>query len=198
MRQPQRTATKVWPPGFKSLCIYCLRALWPWANYLASLCSAGWGSAEHTHQSPLVMIRESILERRLVQEGAPKHPWWVNANLCCSDWGVVEGSMGLCVWGGRRESQPAGGESGGNKDEWAWVFFIFGHTMQEVGFPGGTVAKYLPAKCRRHRRRGLIPGSGRTPGEGNGNPFWYYYLENSWAEEPGGLQSMGSQRVGHD
>ena len=25
---------------------------------------------------------------------------------------------------------------------------------------------------------GLIPGSGRSPGEGNGNPFQYYCLEN--------------------
>ena len=25
---------------------------------------------------------------------------------------------------------------------------------------------------------GLIPGSGRSPGEGNGNPLQYYYLEN--------------------
>ena len=35
------------------------------------------------------------------------------------------------------------------------------------------------------------PGSGRSSGEGNGNPLQYSCLENS--EEPGGLQSMGSQ-----
>ena len=35
------------------------------------------------------------------------------------------------------------------------------------------------------------PGSGRSSGEGNGNPRQYSCLENS--EEPGGLQSMGSQ-----
>ena len=39
-----------------------------------------------------------------------------------------------------------------------------------------------------------IPGSGRSPGEGSGNPLQSSCLE----EEPGGLQSMGSQRVGHD
>ena len=44
----------------------------------------------------------------------------------------------------------------------------------------------------------LIPGSGRSPGEGNGNPLQYPPLENLWTEEPGGLPSMGSQRVGHD
>ena len=36
---------------------------------------------------------------------------------------------------------------------------------------------------------GSIPGSGRSPEGGHGNPLK--------AEEPGGLQSMGSHRVGH-
>ena len=45
---------------------------------------------------------------------------------------------------------------------------------------------------------GLIPGSGRSPGEGNGNPLQYLCLENPWTEEALGLQSMGSQRVRHD
>ena len=35
-------------------------------------------------------------------------------------------------------------------------------------------------------------------GEGNGTPLQYSCLENPWMEEPGGLQSMGSLRVGHD
>ena len=37
-----------------------------------------------------------------------------------------------------------------------------------------------------------------SPGEGNGYPLWYSCLENPWSEVPDGLQSMGSQRVGHD
>ena len=45
---------------------------------------------------------------------------------------------------------------------------------------------------------GSIPGSGRYPGGGHGNPLRYSCLENPMTEEPGGLQSMGSQRVGHD
>ena len=45
---------------------------------------------------------------------------------------------------------------------------------------------------------GSIPGLGRFPGEGNGNPLQYSFLENPMDEEPGGLQSTGSQRVGHD
>ena len=34
---------------------------------------------------------------------------------------------------------------------------------------------------------GSIPGLGRSPGEGNGNPLQYSCLENSMDEEPGGL-----------
>jgi len=44
----------------------------------------------------------------------------------------------------------------------------------------------------------LIPGSGRSPGEGNGNPLQYSCLENS-TEKPGGLHSpWGHLRVGHN
>ena len=41
---------------------------------------------------------------------------------------------------------------------------------------------------------GLIPGSGRSPGEGNGDPFSILSWEISWTEKTGGLQSMGSQK----
>ena len=40
---------------------------------------------------------------------------------------------------------------------------------------------------------GLIPGSGRSPGEGNGNPLQYSCLENPIDGEPGWLQSTGLQ-----
>ena len=43
-----------------------------------------------------------------------------------------------------------------------------------------------------------IPGSGRSSGEENGNPLRCSYLENPMDREPGVLQSMGLQRVGHD
>ena len=45
---------------------------------------------------------------------------------------------------------------------------------------------------------GSIPGSWISPREWNGNPLQYSCLEIPWMEEPGRLQSMGSQRVGHD
>ena len=43
---------------------------------------------------------------------------------------------------------------------------------------------------------GSIPGLGRSPGGGHSPVF--LPGESPWTEEPGGLQSMGLQRVGHD
>ena len=40
------------------------------------------------------------------------------------------------------------------------------------------VVKNLPANAVDARDVGLIPGSGRSPGEGNGNPLQYSYLRN--------------------
>ena len=45
---------------------------------------------------------------------------------------------------------------------------------------------------------GLIPGSGRSLGEGNGYSFQYSCLENSMDRGSSGVQSMESQRAGHD
>ena len=47
------------------------------------------------------------------------------------------------------------------------------HTI--VITPGGSVVKNLPAK---QENASSIPGSGRSPGEGNGNPLQYSCLEN--------------------
>ena len=44
---------------------------------------------------------------------------------------------------------------------------------------------------------GWIPRSGRSPGEGNGNPLLYSCLGNPWTEGPGRLQSMESQGIRH-
>ena len=55
--------------------------------------------------------------------------------------------------------------------------------------------KRLPT-MRETRVRSL--GQEHPPGEGNGNPLQYSCLEIPWMEEPGRLQSMESQRVGHD
>ena len=104
-----------------------------------------------------------------------------------------------------------------------------------MGFPGSSVGK--ESSCNAGNPS-LIPGSGRSPGEGTGYPFQYSWaslvaqmvmnpptmqktwvrslgwedplkegMETHssilawripWTEEPDGLQTMGSQRVGHD
>ena len=45
-------------------------------------------------------------------------------------------------------------------------------------FPGGSVIKNPPANAGDTRDMGLIPGSGRSPRVGNGNPLQYSCLEN--------------------
>ena len=48
-----------------------------------------------------------------------------------------------------------------------------------MGFPGSSVVKNLPASAEDIRDMGSIPGSERSPGGGNGNPFKYSCLENA-------------------
>ena len=48
-----------------------------------------------------------------------------------------------------------------------------------MSFPDGTVVKNLSVKAGDIRDAGLIPGFGRSPGGGNGNPLQYFCLENS-------------------
>ena len=65
----------------------------------------------------------------------------------------------------------------------------------ETGFPGGSAIKNLLA-VQEMRVRSL--GREDPLGGGRGNPLQYSCLENPWIEEPGGLQSIRSQRVRHD
>ena len=60
------------------------------------------------------------------------------------------------------------------------------------------VVKNSTANAGDIRDVGLILGSGRSPDIGNGNPLQFCCLENPMTEEPGGLQAMGLQRVGHN
>ena len=64
-----------------------------------------------------------------------------------------------------------------------------------LGFPGGSEGKVSACNAGD---QGLIPGSGRSPVEGNSNLLWYLAWKIPWTEKLGRLQSVGSQRVGHD
>ena len=83
-----------------------------------------------------------------------------------------------------------------------------------MSFPGGSQVKNLSTNagdadyvilCAKIpnlgavRDVGSIPGSGRSSGEGNGNPLQYSCLENPMTEKPDGLYSpWGQKRVGHN
>ena len=60
------------------------------------------------------------------------------------------------------------------------------------------MVKNPPANAGDISEVGSIPGLGRSPGGGHGNPLQCSCLEILWTEEPGRLQSMGLQRVRHD
>ena len=56
------------------------------------------------------------------------------------------------------------------------VIHIYMYIFMYTGFPGGSDCKESTCSAGD---LGLIPGSGRSPGEGNGNPLQYPCLENS-------------------
>ena len=60
------------------------------------------------------------------------------------------------------------------------------------------VVKNPPVNSGDIRDVGLIPGLGRFPGGDSGNPLQYSAWRVPWTEEPGGLQSTGSQTVRQD
>ena len=55
--------------------------------------------------------------------------------------------------------------------------------------------KYPPAMQETH---GLIPGLGRSPGEGDGTHSSILAWRIPWTEQPVGIQSIGLQRMGHN
>ena len=63
-----------------------------------------------------------------------------------------------------------------------------------LGFPDGS--DDIEPACNTEDL-GLILGSGKSPGEGNGYLLQYSAWRIPGTEEPGGLPSMGSHRVGH-
>ena len=64
-----------------------------------------------------------------------------------------------------------------------------------MGFPGGSVSEESTCKAGDP---GSIPGLGRPPGGGHGNPLQYSYQVNPMERGAWGLQPTGSQRVRHN
>ena len=71
-----------------------------------------------------------------------------------------------------------------------------GEAMHVCGFPGCFVVKSSPANAGNPRDVGSIPGSGRSPGGGNGNALQYFCQKNPidrgdlWATVHGGAKNQ--------
>ena len=81
-------------------------------------------------------------------------------------------------------------------------FLLWGPWLHKLlvveGFPGGANGN-PPAKAGGERDSGLIPGFGKIPLEEEMAAHSSILAWRiPWTEEPGGVQSIGSQRVGHN
>ena len=73
---------------------------------------------------------------------------------------------------------------GRKHDMWLFVVSLKKNWVNILGLPGGLVVKNLPASIGDAGDVGSIPGSGRCPGEGNGNPLQCSCLENAMDRGP--------------
>ena len=112
--------------------------------------------------------------------------WITKKDLLYSSWNSAQCYMRAGM-GGRFE------------EEWIHIYICVAESLccspeaiTALGFPGGSDGK--ESACNAGDL-GSIPGSGRSPGEGNGNPLQYSCLEIPWTEKPGRLQSMGLHRL---
>ena len=78
----------------------------------------------------------------------------------------------------------------GHSTCWLQVF-NYTNPISNWGFPGGARGKELLCQCRRLRDTVVIPGLGRSPGGGHGNPLHYACLQNPMDRGACGLQSTG-------
>ena len=91
------------------------------------------------------------------------------------------------------ESQGQGSLVGGVVKSWTRLSNTHTHKALHWASQVARVAKNLPAKAGDMRDRGPIPGSGRSPGGGHGNPLQY-----SCPESPHGQRSLaGYSPWGH-
>ena len=77
-------------------------------------------------------------------------------------------------------------------------FIFYWGIVALQGFPAGSVIKNLPANAGDGGDMGSIPGLGRSLKEEMAAHSSILAWTIPRTEEPGGLQSMGSQRVGHN
>ena len=76
-------------------------------------------------------------------------------------------------------------------------YYYYTPYTDKAGFPNGSAGKESTCKAGDTGDSGSVPGSGRSPGGGHATHSSTLAWRIPWTEEPGGLQSMGSQRVEH-
>ena len=78
--------------------------------------------------------------------------------------------------------------------------FLFNMGILDLcGFPGGTDDKEPACQCRRHMRQEFDPWVKKISWRSKWQPSQVILAwKIPWTEEPGALQSMGPQKVGHD
>ena len=77
---------------------------------------------------------------------------------------------------------------------------MFSHSMILLGFPSGTSGKEPTYQCRRCKRCAFDPWIGKIPleeGMATHSSILAWRIPMNSYEQRGGLQSMGSQGVGH-
>ena len=67
--------------------------------------------------------------------------------------------------------------------------------VMDLGFPDGSVSKESACNAGDH---GLIPGVGRSPGEGNGDPLQYSCLKSHGQRSLVGYSPWGCEGVGYN
>ena len=75
-----------------------------------------------------------------------------------------------------------------------WVHWTILESKLYFGFPGGSVVKNEPANSVDTGDTGSIPGLGRSPGGGNGNPLHYSCLKNPLDRGAWQVTVHGSQK----
>ena len=122
----------------------------------------------------------------------------------CSQGSVNFLALPHCGWPGQqagRLSQPekALGKVMQMLTAAGWHRKLEVEAQQSLCFPSGTSGKERTCQCRRCQRRGFNPGVGKMPWRRKWQPTPVFLPGKiSWIEEPGGLESVGLQRVRHD
>ena len=102
--------------------------------------------------------------------------------------------------GSRQEYQPPETQvqSGKTENRLHKMVKRLGRNVIVTGFPKDSAVKNPLANAGDAGDSSLIPALGRSPGEEYGNPSRIIAWKTPWTEEPGRLQSVGSQGVRHD